>query len=182
MNSSLRLCEAAAVLARVFPLPLSNRILSTLLKHPVNADNLAISPTFIFGWLLLVLGAAWRKKCYDTLGRFFTFQLAVHKDHRLVTTGPYAIVRHPSYTAFLLTDIGCLMTLFLPGSFVHECGLLQMPRGAIFAALWGTVHVGLMLAAVRRVPVEDAVLKAEFGEEWDAWARDTPYALVPYVY
>ncbi|PIL28656.1 hypothetical protein GSI_08698 [Ganoderma sinense ZZ0214-1] len=182
VNPCLHLCEVATVLAREFPSPLSDRVLAALLTHPANAHNLAISPTFLVGLLLIVLGAAWRKRCYDALGRFFTFQLALHKEHKLVTTGPYAIVRHPSYTAFLMTDLGCLMTLMLPGSYVYESGILQTSWVAVCVALWGAVLVGLGLAAVKRARVEDAVLREEFGSEWDAWARKTQYALIPYVY
>lgn len=120
MSFCLHLCEIAAVLARENPCLLSERVLSILLEHPANADNLTISPAFIIGSVLLVAGAVWRKKCYNALGRLFTFQLALHKEHKLVTTGPYAIVRHPAYTAFFVTELGCLMTLMLPGSYVYE--------------------------------------------------------------
>ena len=144
-----------------------------LFKHLPNADNLATSPTFVVGLFLLVLGAALWKKCYDTFGRFFTFQLAVHKDHKLTMTGLHAIVRHPSYTAFSLA-------LTLPGgSYAYESGMLQTSWGAIFAVSWGRMQVGLVVAAVRQIPVDDIALREELGEEWDAWARKTPYALVP---
>lgn len=124
----------------------------------------------------------WRKRCYDALGRSFTFQLVVRKGHKLITTGPYAIVHHPSYTAFFMTDVGCLMMLMLPGSYVCESGMLETPWIAVCVVFWGIIHIGLRVAAVRRIPVEDAVLRQEFGSEWDMWARKTPYALVPYVY
>ncbi|KAI1784938.1 ICMT-domain-containing protein [Ganoderma leucocontextum] len=182
VNFCFHLCEVAAVLAREFPSPLSDRVLVTLFQDRSNVNRLAISPTFAVGFLLLVLGAAWRKRCYDTLGKFFTFQLALNKEHRLVTTGPYAIVRHPAYTAFIMTDVGCLMTLMLPGSYMYESGMLKAPWVAVCAALWAMVHVAISLTAVKRVPVEDAVMRKEFGSEWDAWARKTPYALIPYIY
>ena len=34
----------------------------------------------------------------------------------------------------------------------------------------------------RRMPVEDEILKKEFGREWDEWARAVQYRLVPGVY
>lgn len=182
MSFCFHLCEIAVVLAREFPSPLSDYVLSILLKHPANADNVAISPAFIVGFTLLVIGAVCRKKCYDALGRLFTFQLALHKEHKLVTTGPYAIVRHPSYTAYLMAGIGCPMTLMLPGSYVYESGMLMTPWGAGSIMLWGMIHGVLEFIAVTRVPVEDMVMRREFGLQWDAWARKTPYALIPYLY
>ncbi|GAW00659.1 ICMT-domain-containing protein [Lentinula edodes] len=43
--------------------------------------------------------------CYRTLGQLFVFELRIQKDHRLITEGPYAYVRHPSYTGLILTII-----------------------------------------------------------------------------
>ncbi|KAM5546232.1 hypothetical protein V8D89_000358 [Ganoderma adspersum] len=181
-NLWFHLGEAATILALAFPSPLSTRVLSALLKDPSRIDHLAISPAFVVGLVLVVVGAVWRKKCYDALGRFFTFQLALHKEHKLITTGPYAIVRHPSYAAFLMVEAGCLITLMLPGSYVYESGMPTTLWGAVPVLLWAVTHATINLIAVTRVPVEDAVLRREFGSQWDAWARKTPYALIPYVY
>ncbi|KAI1783428.1 hypothetical protein LXA43DRAFT_1102525 [Ganoderma leucocontextum] len=165
VNLCFHLCEVVAVFARELPSLLSDRVLSTLFKHPANGDKLAISPTFVVGFLFVVLRAAWRKRCYDTLGKFPTFQLALNKEHMLITTGPYAIVRHPAYTSLLVKDVGCLMTLMLPGSYMYESGMLKAPLVAGCAALWAMVHVAISLTAVKRVPVEDSdvVMREEFG-------------------
>ncbi|EJF58319.1 ICMT-domain-containing protein [Dichomitus squalens LYAD-421 SS1] len=182
IDCSFHLCEVVAVLAREYPSPLSDRVLAALFKNTSRVDNLAISPAFVVAFLLLVLGAAWRKICYDTLGRFFTFQLAVLKEHKLVTTGPYSVVRHPAYTAFVMTDVGCLMALLLPGSYIYESGMLEKPWVVVGLVFWAVVHVAIALTAVKRIPVEDEVLHKEFGSQWEEWARKTPYKLIPYVY
>jgi protein-S-isoprenylcysteine O-methyltransferase Ste14 len=49
-----------------------------------------------FGLFLLGLALRWYSIFY--LGRFFTTNVAVAKDHRLIDSGPYRFVRHPSYT------------------------------------------------------------------------------------
>ena len=51
------------------------------------------------------VGGLIRYKCYRTLGSMFTFEMSIRKDHILVTSGPYAIVRHPSYTGIILVAI-----------------------------------------------------------------------------
>jgi protein-S-isoprenylcysteine O-methyltransferase Ste14 len=75
------------------------------------------------GSLLCILGALLRLWSYRTLGRFFTFQLSIREDHRLVTHGPYAYVRHPGYSAIILVFFGGALVLFSPGGWVRECGV-----------------------------------------------------------
>ena len=47
---------------------------------------------------------AFRYQCHAALGKRFTIGLSTYKSKRLplVTGGPYAIVRHPSYTAIIM--------------------------------------------------------------------------------
>lgn len=40
------------------------------------------------------------------LGRFMTVEIVVAKDHELVTAGPYARIRHPTYTGAMLLAAG----------------------------------------------------------------------------
>lgn len=57
------------------------------------------------GWPLVFLGAAggaftWWARLH--LGRLWSANVTRKADHRLVDTGPYAIVRHPIYTGMLV--------------------------------------------------------------------------------
>ncbi|PIL28762.1 hypothetical protein GSI_08806 [Ganoderma sinense ZZ0214-1] len=176
------LCEVIAILAREYPSPLSQRILSALFTSPSNVDRLATSPIFVLGFLLLVIGGIFRKTCYDTLGKYFTFQLAVLKEHKLITSGLYSYVRHPSYTAFVTAEVGLIMVQLFPGSYIYESGMMETWWTAVLVVLWGGWVVNAGHIAVCRVPKEDAVLRAEFGVQWDEWANRTPYKLVPYIY
>ena len=172
------------ILAQEFPSPLSDAILSALFSDPSAADRLQLSPLYLLGVVLLVVGAAMRQVCYDALGRFFTFQLAVFKEHKLVTRGPYSLVRHPSYTAFLVARAGLSVVQVFPGSYVFESGLLSTHWWtAITIGLWEAWILSIVFEiVVLRIPREDAVLKTEFGREWEVWAEKTPYRLVPYIY
>ena len=141
-----------------------------------------MNPTFVVGFFLLVVGGYLRQLCYDTLGRFFTYQLAIFKDHKLITTGPYAVVRHPAYIAFLLADNGLLLVHFGPGSYVWESGTLETPWKAALWGIWALLIIVLQISTVMRIDREDAVMRKEFGREWEEWAKKTPYKLIPYVY
>ncbi|KAI8968783.1 ICMT-domain-containing protein [Trametes punicea] len=179
---SIHACEIVAILARDARTPLSPSILSALFANPSAANDLSVHPVFVVGIALLVFGAVVRKACYNTLGRHFTFQLAILKEHKLVTWGPYSVVRHPAYTGGLAALVGMLCAHFAPGGWLVSSGVLGTLLGRVMTGGWVAWVVFMIVGTVRRVPKEDAVLRKEFRDQWDEWARKTPYALIPYVY
>jgi protein-S-isoprenylcysteine O-methyltransferase Ste14 len=116
--------------------------------------------------------------CYNLLGRLFTFELSIRKDHKLITTGPYSIVRHPSYTGAILSVAGIAICHTGEGSWVKECTsngqLLQ-----VLAWIWVLSGVLVILMRMRK---EDDMLKKEFGKDWDAWRKAVPCKIFPGVY
>jgi len=48
----------------------------------------------------------------------FTFEMSIRKEHILVTSGPYGVVRHPGYTGALLAIGGMLLLHASEVSFV----------------------------------------------------------------
>ncbi|PIL28934.1 hypothetical protein GSI_08981 [Ganoderma sinense ZZ0214-1] len=182
---TLHLVEIAALVALSYPAhSLSSPLITHLFPFPSGApSHLAPSPTFLLGFVLLCLGGALRQACYTTLGRFFTYQLGVFKDHKLVTWGPYAVVRHPSYAAFAMAAAGLLLVQFGPGSYLYESGALaESGWVAAIAVGWVLWVLSVVVVSVMRVEKEDQVLKKEFEKEWEEWAHKTPYRLVPYLY
>ena len=84
---------------------------------------LLASPVLIVGALATFFGAIIRVACFRALGPLFTFELAITPSHSLVTTGPYAWVRHPSYTGIYLTLLGASAVGLAPGAWLRECAL-----------------------------------------------------------
>ncbi|KAJ7664260.1 hypothetical protein B0H17DRAFT_897645, partial [Mycena rosella] len=144
--------------------------------------RLAITPVFALGVGITLAGTLLRIQCYRTLGRHFTFELSLQNEHRLITRGPYAFVRHPSYTALMLTLVGGWMTLALRGSYVAECGVLQSCVGGLIVVLWAGVALAVAASLLLRVSREDAMLKACFGVEWEEWAATVPSKIVPGIF
>lgn len=60
----------------------------------------------MFGLGLWATGGALVLWAGRTLGRFMTIQIAIAKDHELIMGGPYARIRHPTYTGVILLTVG----------------------------------------------------------------------------
>jgi protein-S-isoprenylcysteine O-methyltransferase Ste14 len=81
-----------------------------------------------------------------TLGKNFSPQLRLQKEHHLVTTGPYARIRHPLYTA--LSGVGIAF--------------------ALITASWLFVLLAVLIifGLIARVPREEQMMLTEFGDDY----------------
>ncbi|KAG0706256.1 hypothetical protein DFH29DRAFT_825199 [Suillus ampliporus] len=141
-----------------------------------------ITPSFLAGSLAITIGGALRLYCMLTLGKFWSFPLNVRKERKLVTRWPYSVVRHPSYTGYLLQYVGVIVMYGNQGSWLRQSGVLQVPFVRVLAALgFFTFTVGTCLA-INRSPVEDKMLQRALGEDWENWAKRVKYRLLPGVY
>lgn len=106
---------------------------------------------FAVGVLLMVAGAGLRQWAIRTLGRFFTVNVRVTADQRVVDEGPYRWLRHPSYTGLLLSFLGLGLAL---GNWLTAALATAVPL------------VGLAY----RIRVEEAALRESLGEAYDRFA------------
>jgi protein-S-isoprenylcysteine O-methyltransferase Ste14 len=105
------------------------------------------------GLALVVLGIAFALWAIATLGRHYDVELEIHRDHELVRTGPYRLVRHPLYTGLGLHFAGaCLAT----GNLVLIAGTLLVTYPALYL----------------RAKTEERLLRERFGPAYDEYARE----------
>jgi len=125
--------------------------------------------TFI---LVIITAAPMRLLAYKTLGKDFTFQLATPS--KLITTGIYQYVQHPSYIGLILVNSANYF-FFLRMDGVFACWMPEfILRFKWLGMLFGCVMAGLTLAAFGlRVREEEAMMRKEFGPEWETWHRKT---------
>ena len=96
-----------------------------------------------------------------TLGRLWSGSVTRKVDHKIISVGPYRLVRHPIYSGLLLS--------------VAATAAL---RGTV-AAVLGAAAIGIGLFVKARV--EERFLRNELGSErYDGYARRVPM-LVPLV-
>ncbi|KAG2131644.1 hypothetical protein DEU56DRAFT_740035 [Suillus clintonianus] len=141
-----------------------------------------ITPAFLAGSLAATAGGVIRLYCIWTLGKLWSFQLSVRKEHSLMTSGPYSIVRHPSYTGCLLQYVGVIVMYGSPGSWMWQSGILQVPFTRVIAAISFILFTVCAWVAITRPAVEDKMLQRALGEEWANWAKKVNYRLLPGVY
>ncbi len=117
---------------------------------------------WVVGLVAMVVGTVLRLWAVRALGDQFRRVVAVTPDQRVVTSGPYRWVRHPSYTGALLIFGGFGLALANALSLVV---LVVLPG----------------LAYLRRIRVEEAELESVLGERYLAYARGRA-RLVPSVW
>ena len=61
---------------------------------------------FLLGVTLILFGVALRWYAIWTLGSYFTRDVAVSADQKVVQNGPYRSIRHPAYSSTFLTMVG----------------------------------------------------------------------------
>ena len=82
------------------------------------------------GGVLFILGLILRWYSIIYLGQIFTVNVTIAADHRVIDTGPYRFVRHPSYSGSLLEFLGFGIIF---GNWLSLV-LLVLPVGLAFAA------------------------------------------------
>ncbi|KAG1733689.1 hypothetical protein EDB19DRAFT_1207072 [Suillus lakei] len=112
-----------------------------------------ITPAFLAGSLAVTIGGVFRLYCVSTLGKFWSWPLSVRQEHRLVTSGPYSLVRHPSYTGFLLQYIGIIAMYGNQGSWLRQSGIMEVHLVHVLVALGFFGFTVCAWMAVSRPPV-----------------------------
>lgn len=80
--------------------------------------------------------------------------------------------------------VGYSLCLLTSGSWVTECSGLSLDGSVdrLLLAVWMSSRAYVIFSMVARVKSEDEMLRKEFGGDWDKWARQVPYKLIPFVY
>lgn len=94
------------------------------------------------------------------LGRLYSPEVTVQKNHRLITDGPYRSIRHPRYLGGMIQGIGLSL---------------------LFRSWIGLALTCLFVAIVLfRIKDEEALMSKEFGEEWENYCKKS-WRLIPFV-
>jgi protein-S-isoprenylcysteine O-methyltransferase Ste14 len=113
------------------------------------------------GVFLFIAGGVLRLWPVFVLGRRFSGLVAIQPGHTLVTTGVYAVIRHPSYLGLLINALGWALAF-------------RSVAGVLLTAL-------TIVPIIARIQAEEMLLRSEFGAAYDAY-RSRTSRLVPGIY
>jgi protein-S-isoprenylcysteine O-methyltransferase Ste14 len=116
----------------------------------------------VLGGCIFASGLALRAWAARELGRFFKFTVVVQAGHRVIDTGPYRVIRHPSYSGLLMAELGLGIML---GTWLSIPACVLPP----------------LLGFCIRLVSEERFLVRELGEPYRAYMRRTR-RLVPGVW
>ncbi|KAI9175953.1 hypothetical protein H9P43_006317 [Blastocladiella emersonii ATCC 22665] len=129
---------------------------ATPLYQPLHANEFIAS-------VLVFAGAYLRIWAFETLADHFTYTVRIFDEHKLIGTGPYARLIHPSYTGLIVAGL----------AYAFFMGFRGLRFLAVCAAVFGAAHL--------RIVDEEVALREHFGGAWDAHVA-TRWRLVPYVW
>lgn len=136
-----------------------------LFLAPDIVPGAAIHPAvaaFAAGMVILLGGLVLRGWSIKTLGDYFTGTVMVSPEQPVITAGPYRVLRHPSYTGFLLACAGVGLA---SANWVGLAGIVLLPLAPF---LW-------------RIHAEESALLATLGDRYGAYAAQHK-RLVPLVW
>ncbi len=120
-------------------------------------DNIRWMGVFLFGISAILFW--WVHK---TLGDNWSPMLEIQKNHTLIKSGPYKLVRHPMYTQVWLWVI--CQWLILSNWFIGIAGFIS----------WGLLYF-------IRVNDEEKMMIDEFGDEYRNYMKNTK-KIIPWIY
>jgi protein-S-isoprenylcysteine O-methyltransferase Ste14 len=129
---------------------------------PKAADYPASVWTVLIG-TIIISAALWVfRMSHKVLGRNWSITLEIRDKHELISEGPYALIRHPMYTSFLLIALG--QAFLLSNWVVGLAGL-----------------IGFAVLFFLRVDKEERMMLENFGPQYLAYMERTK-RIIPYLY
>jgi protein-S-isoprenylcysteine O-methyltransferase Ste14 len=129
---------------------------------PKTADYPASAWAVALGTIIFASGLSVFRRSHKVLGRNWSITLEIREQHKLVRAGPYAMVRHPMYTSFMLMALG--QAFLLSNWVVGLAGL-----------------IGFAVLFFLRVDKEERMMLENFGPQYRAYMERTK-RIIPYLY
>jgi protein-S-isoprenylcysteine O-methyltransferase Ste14 len=123
-----------------------------------------VVPVYFFwiGVVLMLIGVYIRMYSVWTLRKFFTLNVQIDNEQKIVKDGPYKYIRHPSYTGSILTLLGISISF-------------RSPFGIIATIIISALVYGF------RIQIEEKALEKSFGLSYEDYKKQT-WRLIPHIW
>jgi protein-S-isoprenylcysteine O-methyltransferase Ste14 len=119
-------------------------------------------PVFSVGVCVMALGLALRIWSVAVLGKYFRTTVELEDNQKVIQSGPYRVIRHPSYTGLLLTCLG------------YGIALQNMVSLVVVVAF-------PTMALLHRIRMEETTLAAGMGVAYVSYQKRTK-KLIPGIW
>ena len=126
-------------------------------------DGIAFLPDWIYlvGIVFMFGGIVFRQWAISVLGRYFSGVIGVQKEQKVVDSGPYSLIRHPSYTGALIFYVGMGLSM--------QSWAATLVAVIVFGIVYGY-----------RIFVEEKVLINELGNNYVEYKKRTK-RIIPFI-
>jgi protein-S-isoprenylcysteine O-methyltransferase Ste14 len=117
---------------------------------------------FVLGILLMLAGLLLRIWAVITLGKSFRTTIETSQEQKVIRSGPYRLIRHPSYTGLLVFCLGYGVAL---QNWLSLIIVVLLPLAAL----------------LYRIRIEEAALASSFGEDYLEYQKHSK-RLIPWIW
>ena len=107
----------------------------------------------------------------------YIYNLIYQLSHRgqLLTKGPYRLMRHPQYLAFIIMTLGMTVVVFQTSP-IFEVSVPYQSRFSILFIIW----IAEVLAYILIAKIEEIALKAKYGDEFLEYKNKVAF-IIPFL-
>jgi protein-S-isoprenylcysteine O-methyltransferase Ste14 len=113
----------------------------------------------ITGIIIMILRVPIKFWAASTLSKYWSPQVEIRNDHKLIIEGPYKILRHPAYFSAILELFG-------------------VPLAANSYYTLSSISVLMFVLFLIRIRIEEEALEEKFGESYLKYKKET-FSLIP---
>ena len=119
-------------------------------------------PFLYVGLALIVIGESFRIWAILTLDRYFSPIITIYSDHKVVTWGPYRLVRHPAYGGSIISFLG-----------------IALASRSVFSLLLVLIDVAVY---DYRAKAEEKLLIESLGDEYVNYRSRVRKKFIPFIF
>lgn len=135
--------------------------ISLYLEYSQTIPSNFLTSQELFGSGLFIAGIVLHGSCRYYLGKFYIFSFSIIKNQKVISAGPYGVIRHPGYLSNFFVVLGAVVFLNF---------------------WWYSIIMILPLMLIGAIKKEEKMMQKFFKGEWNQYCKRVKFKLIPYLY